>query len=173
MKIKEKIRQGIFETIIILMVASVSGVIFNHFNSKGISLIARTQKAAPIVNTRAIRQSDNFSEPAFISLEQAVALFENKTAIFVDARKPEHYEYGHIPGARLISWTGLEKPPEIPADLHPKQLIVVYCSDPGCEMAAELAFFLFENGYSRLRIFEGGWEAWRLTNLPTEKGIHQ
>jgi rhodanese-related sulfurtransferase len=171
MKITQKIQQGMAQAGIILLLAFFSGIVFNHFNSSGIRLLPPVQSVQNEVTATDSVGLETTGEPQLISPEQAFRFFETQSAIFIDARKSEHYEFGHIPGARLLTWAGMETPPAIPADLNPDQLLVIYCSDPGCEMAVELAYFLAENGYHRLYLFEGGWEAWSAGNFPTETGV--
>jgi len=173
MQISKKIKQAIWQATIILLLAMVTGLGFNHFHSRGIPLQAPQHPLPDAISAPDSSRPNSEREPQLISAETALRLFEARTAIFVDARKAEHYEFGHIPGARLITWMGNEMPPEIPPDLNPDQEIVVYCSDPGCEMAVELAYFLAGNGFRNISIFEGGWDAWSTANYPIETGVSQ
>lgn len=173
MQILKKIKQAVRQAIYILLLAMVTGLGFNYFHSNGIPLRAPQHSLSDAILSPDSSGLGTDREPQLISTEAAFRLFEARTAIFLDARKPEHYEFGHIPGARLLTWTGNETPPALPANLNYGQEIVVYCSDPGCEMAVELAYFLAGNGFRNISIFEGGWDAWSAANYPIETGMSQ
>ena len=82
------------------------------------------------------------------------------TAIF-DARIPQQYEAGHLPGARnlpvgevdgrLGAYAGL---------LTPKTPILVYCGGADCADALELAVKLRELGFQDLTLYPGGYAEW-------------
>lgn len=60
-------------------------------------------------------------------------------------------------GTRLI---------ELPKD----KIIVVYCWDVWCNLAAKAAITLIENGFDVLEL-SGGIAAWNIMNMPTESVI--
>jgi hypothetical protein len=60
-----------------------------------------------------------------ISLADAKAAYETKSAVFVDVRGEPYYSQGHIPGA--ISFTA-EELPDRSAELDPGDWIITYCS---------------------------------------------
>ncbi len=153
----------------IALVAAILGIGYNAFSEQGIPFISESKKIteAPIggvENLTAVPQ-----EPLITSLEQTYELFQKKSSLFIDARELKDYEHGHIPGARNIPWSNPDET-SIPAELSKDQLITIYCSDPGCEKSIEMAFYLFEKGYGKVRIFQGGWEEWKKAGYPEEKG---
>ncbi len=110
------------------------------------------------------------NDPPFLTFAQAKELFEDKdNVIFVDARYPEDYETGHIPGAVLLPfemyddyWPGVE--PRLPKNKR----IVTYCSGEECELSLFLARLLRDNGYTDVAIFYGGALKWQEHQMPLD-----
>ncbi|MCK5740445.1 rhodanese-like domain-containing protein [bacterium] len=160
------------EVITIVAAAVVLGILFNAVHVNGIPLIAQERiirHEADFTQMAEIPLDEEPGEPLIISLEQASTYFETGEALFIDARKSILFELGHIPKARLMPWS-VEIPPKIPPDLPREKLLIIYCSDIGCEMSAELAFYLYDAGFGHTRIFEDGWDAWENAGLLIETG---
>jgi rhodanese-related sulfurtransferase len=110
------------------------------------------------------------NDPPFLTFTQAKAFFEDKdNVIFVDARYPEDFESGHIPGSVLLPfemyddyWPGVE--PRLPKD----KKIVTYCSGEDCELSLFLARLLRDNGYDDVAIFYGGALKWQENQMPMD-----
>lgn len=89
--------------------------------------------------------------------------------VLVDALGPISYAGAHLPGAINI-------PPKSCDDLAARRIpdlgteVVVYCAGPDCESSVEVAERLVELGYSNVRHFAGGKQAWRDAGLPLEGG---
>lgn len=127
-----------------------------------------TVKAAAGDST-ALPASADADDPPFITLEEAVALHGDANVIFLDARYPEDYEEGCIPGALLLPfeeiddyWYGVEA--RLPKDHH----IVTYCSGDECELSLFLARYLRDEGYEHLSIFYGGARLWEENGMPMD-----
>jgi rhodanese-related sulfurtransferase len=75
--------------------------------------------------------------------------------VVVDARSPEAYAAGHIPGARRAG----EPLPHGP--------LVVYCWGPGCNGATKLAHALATRGHA-VKEMIGGFEYWVREGHPVE-----
>ncbi|MFT7462259.1 MAG: rhodanese-related sulfurtransferase [Pseudohongiellaceae bacterium] len=115
-----------------------------------------------------------------VSHEAALALWrdpmyqEYEATVFLDARRAEQYEAGHIPGA----WHFDPFYPERYIDTLLPQLasaltIVVYCKGGECDDSESAALYLMNLGAadaSRLSIYVGGMEAWTAAELPLEQG---
>ncbi|MHC4936831.1 MAG: rhodanese-like domain-containing protein [Planctomycetota bacterium] len=97
---------------------------------------------------------------------------ERGVAVFVDARKREDYDRGHIPGALHLShYDSSNLIDGIRDQLEQAFFIIVYCNGGNCEDSINLAFdlisvygFLHENVY----VFEGGMEEWTAAGLAVE-----
>ncbi len=92
-------------------------------------------------------------------------------ALVVDARSPELYADGHLPGA--VSLPMLEAD-DILSDFLQKvprnQTLIIYCSGYGCPDSFDLGMQLLAEGYLDVRVFEGGYPEWRDAGLPVEPG---
>jgi rhodanese-related sulfurtransferase len=171
---RTKIKKSIKEAVFIGLAAIICGLLFNNFYHNGIPLIAQSRELK--FDTLAVSENITdttftveFEEPLLITLEQAYDLFRKNSALFIDSRDAGLYEYGHIPGAISLPWKA-EAPPAPDLEIPQTYPIVTYCSDEACEMAMELAYYLFGNGYRNIRIFHGGYEEWTSANYPIEKG---
>jgi rhodanese-related sulfurtransferase/rubrerythrin len=90
-------------------------------------------------------------------LRQFIQDHHEKTYMLIDVRQPGEYEYGHIPGARLIPLPELMHSVEkLPQD---KELIF-YCSSGGRSMAAAAMADEEETATATLYNLTGGMLAW-------------
>ncbi|MEN3026441.1 MAG: rhodanese-like domain-containing protein [Chlorobiota bacterium] len=96
-----------------------------------------------------------------VNYEQVLQLLRHPGVLFIDARRPEDYAAGHIPGARNIFAYDMEAHiPEL-LQLPRSKPIVIYCDGGQCELSHHLAEQLRNLGFRQLYIYEGGWEEWR------------
>ena len=114
----------------------------------------------------------------YIDLARAVDLFEqqqkeNDTALFIDARKPERFAEGHIPGARNMRTPDVDLRYGTDPALERYKNLIVYGENPGTATVNAMAKRLIEVGYNgfvkkRVKVFPGGWEEWEITGLSVE-----
>ncbi len=92
-------------------------------------------------------------------------------ALAVDARLPEAFREGHLPGAISLPLADAGSALEgFAARIARSRVLVVYCSGYGCPDSYDLAVQLIQEGFSEVRIFEGGFPEWRDADLPVEGG---
>jgi rhodanese-related sulfurtransferase len=110
-------------------------------------------------------------QPQLISLEDFRQDVEKKQGLILDARPEIFHRLGHVPGALSLpredfenAYTNLRY--RLESDR--KQLLLVYCSDAGCEDSQMVADGLSKLGYRRVFVFKGGWGEWTAANLPQE-----
>jgi rhodanese-related sulfurtransferase len=114
-------------------------------------------------------------DPPFLTIDGAQIDFNSGAALFVDAREPEEFECGTIPGAVSIPFDYL---PE--TDLEPyfdsalgglpnHQRIVIFCSGDECDLSVHLARNMQAVGYANLAIFFGGSREWERFGLHMER----
>ena len=107
------------------------------------------------------------------STEQVIALYE-LGALFIDARRSQIYEQGHI--AKSLSMPVWESDiDERVAAFYetghdPEAPIVIYCSGGECEDSHMLAQKLWGIGYNNIRIYPAGWPDWSGRGLPVARG---
>jgi rhodanese-related sulfurtransferase len=146
------------QRVLALILVGVSlGLISNAIVPKGIPLIAPPKKAP--------------QAEAFIPLEKAQEFWSSGGALFLDARRGEDFEAGHIPNAlNLPAEEFEEKYSKFAPLLSPESAIVVYCDGPECELSHRLAADLRGQGYTNVHMLFNGWTSWKKAGLPTETG---
>jgi rhodanese-related sulfurtransferase len=93
--------------------------------------------------------------------------------VFVDARKPAHYEEGHIPGAYLFDHFYYENYLATVVPVCQKaELIVVYCNGGECDDSEFAAELLKEAqiATAKLFVYGGGYTEWVTNAMPVELG---
>lgn len=110
-----------------------------------------------------------------ISLEDVKKLIAQadagSTVLLIDAREEKEFAEGHIACANIIN---------VPADHAHEHLdrvtafdgwtIVLYCTSRTCDAAQRVYNLLNSSGFTNLKIYEDGWEAWSQAKLPVAKG---
>lgn len=86
--------------------------------------------------------------------------------VLVDARSPEAYAAGHLPGAISLPHATID---EAAAAALPGGPLVVYCWGPGCNGAHKGAAKLAAHG-RQVEEMLGGFEYWAREGSPVEKG---
>jgi len=115
------------------------------------------------------RREVQFQGVKTLDLAQAHHIWQEKKALFVDARKAEEYQELHVQGAVNV-------PPETWAELSSSELmkmaktqeLVVYCSQESCDDALKLAKKLRAAGFARVMAFTGGFRAWDEAGYPAD-----
>ncbi len=158
------------------MFASIlTGLVLNHFSSSPLALAYRSPEQrlqTELAELVAGPPLQSFPV-ATIGLDEFRRMAEAKTAVIFDARASVYYRQGHVPGALNLSRedfgqdylrlrAALEKDKNSP--------IVVYCSGGTCHDSKMVAQALTSLGFTRVRIFPGGWEAWSAAGLPAQRG---
>jgi len=100
------------------------------------------------------------------------ARFDKKNCVFLDARKPEEYQEGHIPGALNFYGNELDNfaPKIVPKLTDKNQEIIAYCHGGDCDLSLQVAKTLIEQGYAHVEIFQGGWPDWKKSGYPIHEG---
>jgi rhodanese-related sulfurtransferase len=104
--------------------------------------------------------------------EDARRAFDNRDAVFIDARSTRAYRAGHIPGAIQmtnsdVATRGEELLKDYPRDIR----IITYCSGGRCQSSLRLASLLKEEmGFTNVGAFYEGWSAWKGAGHPVTTG---
>lgn len=101
---------------VILMAASVLWLV---------KAAQRPVVAAPNTNSGSVTSSIPYPDVKRVSLADAMAANELKTAVFIDVRGDPYYSDGHIPGA--ISMTQDEMQSRM-GELNKEQWLIPYCT---------------------------------------------
>ena len=146
---------------IILLIATVMAVAANRLRPDGrLPLMTSRPPAATTA------QNDGGDQ---ISLDQARKLFEQKAALFLDARSREDYLRGHIRGALSLPWQEVDdRMAAVASRLEGDKIIITYCDGANCTLSHHLARYLKDMGFTRVRVLKNGWSRWRQNSLPVE-----
>lgn len=107
-----------------------------------------------------------------VSIEEATQLLGEPLVTFVDARPSYHYVGGHIPGAMNLpaeDAEGVLDSQSLP--IPPDGQVITYCDGVTCEQSEYLGLLLRQRDVcQRVRVLEGGWQAWVAAEAPTVSG---
>ncbi|MCU0689380.1 MAG: rhodanese-like domain-containing protein [Phycisphaerales bacterium] len=124
-----------------------------------------TQPAAPAVTPVATTPKVGTR----LSIDEIRAMMQAEPVQFVDARNASEFARGHLPGAVLLTpdmfATGL--PPAALA-LDRGAPVIVYCTGGDCHSSELVAIRLQGIGYSRLFVYEGGYDAWKAAGMAVQ-----
>ena len=108
------------------------------------------------------------SAPMSVNINFAKYLFDNKMAIFIDARDEEDYKLGHIQNAINIPFDYYEEYIDLIDELDSSEVYIIYCNGTECSLSIDLAEYFFnELLFKKILIFEGGWPEWRDLEYPS------
>ena len=158
------LRKISFEAALVVLIAILMALGSYALRSKQLPLLPSDSKKA-----------DSFSEQALykpMSMARAVELFNHHGALFVDARIPEAYAEGHIPGALNLYPGDFEQWSQTLIDkFPPEKIMITYCDGTQCPLARELAEKLTWLGFEHVYCLLDGWEVWQARHLPMESGV--
>lgn len=173
---EKKILIGSF---IIVAVAAAMGLICNKLRPDPLPLIRK-----PVQESRRSVTKDDLmcagstasskkrsGETPFVSIRDARVLFDERTALFVDARSDDAYTAGHISGAISCYWRHSESLvcPELERKAHGR-VVVVFSCDSECHDAIRLADALSGCCNSRVAILAEGMRGWKAARFPITRG---
>lgn len=162
------------ETLILLILTIVAGAARNLILPGGIEWVGKWRSLSssdgPIVPPSA-----GEGDPPFIAVDVAEMEHSLGQALFVDARDPEEFVCGTIPGSINIPF---EYMPDgdlggyfdsAMGGISKENTIVVFCSGEECDLSLHLGRNLQEFDYSNLMIFFGGAREWEKFDLELER----
>lgn len=153
----------------ILSISIVGGLVFNAFSPNGIHVLDNPWSRATELN------GSGEEEPVqFVDFDRACRFVENREGMVLDARNPDDYAEGHIPGARLLFFYAMnDYYPKLESQLRASPLILTYCSDINCEDSEFLANELLNLGHMSILVYKGGFEDWNSRQMPIETGVEE
>ncbi len=156
-------KRSLLQAIGIIIISGTLGIAVNVFRADGIPLVERWQE-------KVFNEQLTGGLPA-ISVKQAKKAYESGEALFVDARDPDFYKLGHIPGAVSLPVRNFDLVfPNIRERLLAAPRIITYCDTANCETSVELSEKLLFAGLARVEIFTGGIQQWKAERQPVEVG---
>lgn len=154
------LRRSIFESVGILLFAVALALLTNFFRYDGLPLLRPQPSPPPSEDT----------QNNIISLQMLREKLKQPGVIILDARFPEDFVQGHIPGAKNLPYYEFaEKASPVLKKIPVDREIITYCEGLECSNAEDLAFLLKEKGYTKVKVFEGGWEEWKENKMPVKR----
>lgn len=156
-------KRSLLQAIGIIIISGMLGIAVNVFRADGIPVVERWQE-------KVLNEQVTGGLPV-ISVKQAKKAYESGEALFVDARDPDFYKLGHIPGAVSLPVRNFDLVfPNIRERLLAAPRIITYCDTANCETSVELSEKLLFAGLARVEIFTGGIQQWKAERQPVEVG---
>ncbi len=169
--------------VVVMAAATAIGVAQNALRERPIRLIpsasvpapAATNAPAPGSAESAAGESGTAAQqPGELDAAALRARIDAGNVSILDARAPDAFAEGHIPGAINIPYDQLPRYLDTLQSLvMPEDDVVAYCWGPGCDFSDQLATELRMMGYTRVSVFKGGWEDWTEAGYPVESGGDQ
>jgi len=125
----------------------------NNLLLLGVAVVSGLALAWPLIQSKRAGSS--------ITCTEAVQLMNHQHAILIDIRPSEIFAAGHIPQARSIPATDIEKKA---ANLPKNKPLIVVC-DFG-RTAGGAAVRLRALGFTQVNVLGGGMRAWSTAGLP-------
>jgi rhodanese-related sulfurtransferase len=104
-----------------------------------------------------------------LSIDEIRAMMQAEPVQFVDARNASEFARGHLPGAVLLT------PDMFAVGLPPAALaldrgapVIVYCTGGDCHSSELVAIRLQGIGFTRLFVYEGGYDAWKAAGMAVQ-----
>ena len=157
----------LLEIAIIVVLSSVVGVAWNY------TLLRDTWHGKPVTGIAVPTQGEG-EKPLPLGLMQVKDFFDQREAVFVDAREETAYGQGHITGAVSLPASapgaGLGR---FRQDVPLSAFVVVYCNGFGCHDSMTVGAILLKAGYRSVFVYEGGFPEWQTAGYPVETGVRR
>ena len=110
-------------------------------------------------------------QPMQAQLPIVKRLFDAGAALFVDAREPEDYRAGHLPGSINLPFDRSVADPETVEKMDTGgRPVVTYCEGFPCEVSMQVAWAFVQAGHRRVLVYMGGFGEWAGAGYPVAKG---
>ena len=154
----------------LLALSAVLALAINFMRDDGIALLGNWPSRTAEAGEPVVPPSAEEGDPPFITLDDAVALYQSPGIIFIDARDPEDYASGHITRSINIPFDYLDDDWKAHIDrLDRSARYVIYCSGSECESSLFLGRYFRDLGFVNVSVFYGGWSEWEINNLPINR----
>jgi rhodanese-related sulfurtransferase len=163
---------------VLVVLSLAAGLAINHLSSQPLPIVYQTPEQRLDAELTSLVKVPPFqiAPAATLGLAEFRSAVENKSALILDARPSAFFEEGHVPGALNLARDNFAKDyHRLSGVLKPAEdkPVIVYCSGGACHDSRLVANALLSLGFSNVRVFTGGWEAWSAAGLPVSKGTQQ
>ncbi|MFH0812058.1 MAG: rhodanese-like domain-containing protein [Pseudomonadota bacterium] len=150
------------ESIGIFLFSVCIALITNYFRPDGLPLVRSVSSPLPFLSENELGRG--------VTLQIFLEKLNQSGVLILDARSPEEFQEGHVPGAKKLPYEYFsEKSPQILQGIPFDQEIITYCEGIDCSNAEDLTLLLKEMGYKNVKVFPGGWEEWTENRMPVEE----
>jgi len=147
--------------VFLVILSAAVALVVNHLRSERLDLFGYRAPARKVAKA-AWRAGRPEAAVEQIDLETALKLHSTPGTLFVDARRKADFEAGHIANALSLPVESFDEAfGPLKQRLKVANSVVVYCSDPECDDAQELAEALRSTLGRRILLFPGGMAEWR------------
>jgi rhodanese-related sulfurtransferase len=167
---RQTLKRSMSEAGLIALFAVILGLVYNSVSPRGIDLIRKDRPFVWSADTSRHPVTSNSNRLTFIDADEAVRIFRQGNALFIDARHEDEFNEGHIKGAISLPLRTLETNPALVRGFGKGTLIVTYCSGERCALSIDLGERLASMGFTNVKVFFSGWLEWQKRNLPIETG---
>ena len=142
--VRSETRRILLEAAVIVLLGAVLGLSFNY------RLVMNAFSGrAPLPPAETAPTQAPFPLPASLAQVQELAA---AGAVLIDARAPELYAEGHLPGARSLPLEALTAGvAALRRDVPTEAVLVTYCSGFGCPDSFDLGVALLQSGWREVR----------------------
>jgi rhodanese-related sulfurtransferase len=111
-----------------------------------------------------VPQADDHGKVRAVTYDQVRMMLRNEDVLFMDARRKDEYDGGHIPRAINVDIQLFELDPnyrnqtmQMLYSLGKRRPVVTYCGGGNCELSHKLSDVLVSIGFEHVFIYLGGW----------------
>ncbi len=152
----------------IVLASLLMGLGINFFSPKGIALKGQWDKEKGVIFARG-KDQNVLPELDLINPLEVKKIVDNSSMTIVDVRPDFAYEEGHIPKAVSYPLKDFDNILKQFITTFPKNTpLLLYCSGFACTDSHHAASILVEKGFSRVRVFTGGFQEWQELGFPVE-----
>jgi len=153
----------IIEIIVISAISIVFGFVNNAVNPNRVLVSTQRPVAEAADNAVIADSTESLQHPIVVDKQQVKRLIKEEAAVLLDARLPEEYKAGHMPGAINVPVEMLgefiDKIEALPKDAW----VISYCDGPPCDKGKMLADELFYMDFTRVAYYDAGMDDWKKT----------
>jgi rhodanese-related sulfurtransferase len=158
------LRQVLLQSVVIVCFGIGVGLMFNF------PMLMKIMKEGAPKGERIVSATVAPRSPRTVVLEEVEQL-QGKT-LRIDARIPELYAEGHLPGAVSLPYAEVDGLLDsFKARVAKDESMIIYCSGYGCPDSFDLSLLLLAEGYQDVGVFEGGYPQWRDAGKPIETDL--
>ena len=153
------------------LVIILAGIVIGGFLNQGlIKASMNGELMTQIAQKQMADVKNKAGEIPFIALKESKRMFDEGSAVFLDARSSADYRDSHIQGARDLPLVSLVQNRDSADKIIPDKTAryIVYCDGEGCDLSVELAKELVSLGYAKVEILGEGYPGWAKAGYPVQ-----